>query len=76
MCLAVPARVETKDDNNMATVSVLGVTRDVSIDLTPSVEVGDYVLVHAGFSIEIVDEKFAQETLELVKQMPEMVDIK
>lgn len=76
MCLAVPARVETLGDNNMASVSVLGVERDISIDLTPSVKIGDYVLVHAGFSIEIVDQKTAEETLRLVKQMPEMVDIR
>ncbi len=76
MCLAVPAKVESLMCDNMATVSVLGVKRDISVDLTPDVQIGDYVLVHAGFSIEIVDEVTAKETLELVKQMPEMVDIR
>lgn len=75
MCLAIPARVEDISDDNMSTVSVLGVKKDISIDLTPDVKVGDYVLVHAGFAIEIVDEKTASETLDLVKNMPNMADI-
>ncbi len=54
----------------MATVDILGVTREISVDLTPQVQVGDYVLVHAGFAIEVVDEQFALETIELVKQFP------
>ena len=45
-------------------------TREISVDLTPQVQVGDYVLVHAGFAIEVVDEQFALETIDLVKQFP------
>ena len=75
MCLAIPAKVEDIRDENMSTVSVMGVKRDVSIDLTPDVRVGDYVLVHAGFAIEIVDEASAKKTLELIKEMPQMADI-
>ena len=36
--------------------------------------VGDYVLVHAGYGIEIVDEKFANETLELIREFPDLID--
>ena len=75
MCLAIPAIVEDLTDDNMSIVSVLGVKKEVSVDLTPDVKVGDYVLVHAGFAIEIVDEATAKETLELVKNMPNMADI-
>lgn len=57
----------------MATVDILGVTREISVDLTPSVQVGDYVLVHAGFAIEVVDEQFAQETLDLIREFPDLV---
>lgn len=57
----------------MATVDILGVTREISVDLTPSVRVGDYVLVHAGFAIEVVDEQFAQETLDLIREFPDLV---
>ncbi len=69
MCLAIPARVTTIDEDNMAQVEVLGVVRQASLDLTPQAQVGDYVLVHAGFAIEVVDTAQAQETIELVKQL-------
>lgn len=72
MCLAIPMRISELNEDNMATVDVLGVTRSVSLDLTPAAQVGDYVLVHAGFAIEVVDEQFAQETLDLIKQFPEL----
>lgn len=73
MCLAIPAQITELKDNNMVEVNILGATREASIDLTPTAKVGDYVLVHAGFAIEVVDPAFAEETLELVKQFPEMV---
>lgn len=70
MCLAIPAQVREKSGVNLATVDVLGVTRKVSLDLVSATDVGDWVLVHAGFAIEKVDEQFAQETLELLRSMP------
>ena len=75
MCLAIPAQVSDIGEDNLATVDIMGVTRQVSLDLTPAAKVGDYVLVHAGFAIEIVDEQFAQETLDLIRQFPELADI-
>lgn len=75
MCLAIPAQVKKINDNKLATVDILGVTREISLDLTPQAEVGSFVLVHAGFAIEVVDEQFAQETLDLIKQFPELADL-
>lgn len=75
MCLAIPAKVAKLDEGNLATVDILGVTREISVDLTPQAQVGDYVLVHAGFAIEVVDEQFAQETIDLIRQFPELADI-
>ena len=75
MCLAIPAKVEQINNNHLATVDILGVTREVALDLTPAAKVGDYVLVHAGFAIEIVSEEFAQETLDLIKEFPELADM-
>jgi hydrogenase expression/formation protein HypC len=75
MCLAIPARITELKEDNMAQVDILGITRDVSIDLTPAATEGDYVLVHAGFAIEVVDPEFAQETLDLVRQFPELADL-
>ena len=73
MCLAIPAQITELKDDGLATVDILGVTRDIAIDLTPQAGVGDFVLVHAGFAIEVVDPEYAQETLDLVKQFPELI---
>ncbi|MCI9494593.1 MAG: HypC/HybG/HupF family hydrogenase formation chaperone [Adlercreutzia mucosicola] len=75
MCLAIPAKVAKLEEGNLATVDILGVSREISVDLTPQAQVGDYVLVHAGFAIEVVDEQFAQETIELIRQFPELADL-
>jgi hydrogenase assembly chaperone hypC/hupF len=56
MCLAVPARVISIDDQ-LASVEVQGVRRAASLMLLPEAAVGDYVLVHAGFAMQIVDEE-------------------
>lgn len=72
MCLAIPAKVAALEEGNLATVDILGVTREISVDLTPQAQVGDYVLVHAGFAIEVVDPDYAQETIDLIKQFPEL----
>ncbi|MEE8722105.1 MAG: HypC/HybG/HupF family hydrogenase formation chaperone [Eggerthellaceae bacterium] len=74
MCLAIPGCITKLEDDSMATVNIMGATRQVSLDLTPEAKVGDYVLVHAGFAIEVVDPQSAQETLDLVQQMVDLVD--
>ena len=74
MCLAIPMKITELGEGGMARVSAMGAERDVALDLTPQAEVGDYVLVHAGFAIEIVDEQYAAETLELIQTMADMVD--
>ena len=74
MCLAVPMQIVELKDNGMAEVTVMGATRDVALDLTPQAGVGDYVLVHAGFAIEVVDAQYAEDTLDLIKEMADLVD--
>ena len=74
MCLAVPMKIIELKDGGMAAVTVMGTMRDVALDLTPQAQVGDYVLVHAGFAIEIVDQQYAEETLELIQDMADMLD--
>lgn len=74
MCLAIPAQITELTEDGMATVDILGCTRDISIDLTPTAQAGDYVLVHAGFAIEVVDEQFAQETLDLIREFPDLAN--
>jgi hydrogenase expression/formation protein HypC len=58
----------------MATVDIMGVTRKVSVDLVPEAVVGDWLLVHAGFALQIIDEDVANDTLELLKQIPDFQD--
>ncbi len=75
MCLAIPAEVVEIGEDGLAQVNLLGVSREVSLDLTPQAKVGDYVLVHAGFAIEIVDQQYAQETIDLIKDFPELAEV-
>ncbi len=68
MCLAVPARVLEREDF-LATVEMNGVTRKVSLMLLPDAVVGDWVLVHAGFAVQTIDEADAKVTLDLLKEI-------
>lgn len=73
MCLAVPLRIEAIE-GGMATVELGGVRRQVSLVLSPEARVGDYVIVHTGFALSVLDEEEAQETLELFRAMEEMAE--
>jgi hydrogenase expression/formation protein HypC len=66
MCLGIPGKIieiYEKAGSKMAKVEFAGIKREVCIDLTPEAEIGDYVIVHVGFSISVIDEKEAMETL-------------
>ena len=71
MCLAIPALVKSIT-GYMAVVDIEGVTREVSLQLTPDAKVEDYVLLHTGYAISIIDEAEAQETLKLLRQIIEV----
>ncbi|HUS89432.1 MAG TPA: HypC/HybG/HupF family hydrogenase formation chaperone [Desulfosporosinus sp.] len=68
MCLAIPAKIVTMD-GSIAKVDMMGNERVVSIDLVPEVKLGEYVLVHAGFAIGIIDDESAKETEELLLEV-------
>jgi hydrogenase expression/formation protein HypC len=68
MCLAIPALVKSID-GLQADVEIGEVGRKVSIWLTPEVKVGEYVLLHTGYAINIFDEAEARETLKLLEEM-------
>ncbi len=70
MCLAVPALIKTID-GQQAEVDIDGVSREVSLQLTPDARVGDYVLLHTGYAISIIDAAEAAETLKLLKELGE-----
>ena len=75
MCLAIPGKIINIDsDKNHATVDYGdGTKRKANISLV-DVKKGDYVLVHAGFAIEVLDEKEAEKTLDLFREMLSMED--
>lgn len=68
MCLAVPVRVQ-EIEGSEAVVEISGVKRKISLALTPEAIVGQYVLIHAGYAIGVLDEDEAQETLKLFEEM-------
>ena len=72
MCLAVPGRLVSAEeigDNRLGVVDLGGSRRQVFLDFIPEAQVGDYILVHAGFAISRLDEQEAQETRELLEQI-------
>ena len=71
MCLAVPMQVKTIE-NEMAVCEIDGVKREASLMMLDSVQVGDYVLIHAGFAIERIDEDEAQLTLQALREALDM----
>ena len=71
MCLAIPAKVVYIDEDGFAKVDIIGTETKISTELTPDVKVGDFVLVHAGFSIEVIDENNAKQTLEIIEEIPD-----
>ena len=75
MCLAIPARIISIDGND-AEADVGGVRRKIGIMLTPQVKVGDYVLLHTGYSIAIVNATEAEETLALFRELAEVSEIR
>ncbi|MHB8894753.1 MAG: HypC/HybG/HupF family hydrogenase formation chaperone [Candidatus Geothermincolia bacterium] len=75
MCLAVPAEVVELHEFAIATIDIGGARKKVSLDLVDGVEVGDYVLVHAGFAIDRIDEEEAARTMELIRQLAELDEI-
>jgi hydrogenase expression/formation protein HypC len=70
MCLAIPALIKSIN-GQQAVADIEGVTRDISIQLTPEAKVGDYVLLHTGYAISIIDAAEAEETLKLLREMSE-----
>lgn len=68
MCLAIPALIRAIEGYR-AEVEIGGVKRVVSLQLVPEANIGDYVLIHTGYAINVVDEEEAQETLKLLAEL-------
>ncbi|MBN1634427.1 MAG: HypC/HybG/HupF family hydrogenase formation chaperone [Ignavibacteria bacterium] len=77
MCLAIPGKIVTINENSspkIAKVSFGGALRDICIDWVPDVKPGEYVLVHVGFALNVIDEEEARETLKLLNEIEENYD--
>lgn len=72
MCLAIPSKI-VSINNSIAEVNVAGTVIKASLQLLPEAGVGDYVLIHAGFAIQLFDEAEAIETLKLWKEIDEIL---
>jgi hydrogenase expression/formation protein HypC len=73
MCLAIPSTI-VKIEDEMATIDVAGVKRKASLLLVEDAQVGDYVIVHAGFAIRKIDEEAARESLKYLREAAEFAE--
>ncbi len=72
MCLAIPSKI-IEIDNNMGKIDVAGVQREASLLLLEDPRVGDWVIVHAGFAIQKIDEAVAQESLRYLREAAQLL---
>lgn len=68
MCLGIPGKI-IEINGDVARVDVAGTVKEANVSLMSSVKTGEFVIIHAGFAIERVDEEKAQETLSLIKEI-------
>lgn len=75
MCLAIPGKIESfveNSDPKLGTVNFGGIRKQVCMEMLPEAKVNDYVIVHVGFAISIIDEEEAKETLRLLSEAGEL----
>ncbi len=72
MCLAIPSKI-VKIKGNVATIDVDGVQREASLLLIDNPKIGDYVIVHAGFAINKINEEDALESLKLLREAASLI---
>jgi hydrogenase expression/formation protein HypC len=79
MCLAIPGKIVSLEERDSlrrtARVDFEGIRKEVSLAFTPEARLGDYVLVHVGFALTVVDEGEAQRIFESLRQMDELNDL-
>lgn len=69
MCLAVPSKIIELKKDYMGTVDMEGVKMDVSLQLVPEAKVGDYVIIHVGLALSIIDPQEAKKSLEFFNEI-------
>ena len=75
MCLAIPARVVELLPDDMARIDLDGVRKDISLSLVEGVQVGDYVIVHVGYALQLLDPEEAAQTLALFAELNAASDL-
>ncbi len=79
MCLAVPGKIMGIDDTDpvfrSGKVNFAGIIKNVNLAYVPEAKIGDYVLVHVGFAISIINEAEAQEVFGYLRQMGELAEL-
>ena len=80
MCLAIPGKIksiEMQYDGTVRMAQVLfgGITKEATLEMVPHAQEGDYVLVHVGVAISVVDEKEAKETYQYLKEVGELDEL-
>ena len=73
MCLAIPALIKSIEGKE-AEAEIGGMTRRISLWLTPEAKVGDYVLIHTGYAINILDQEEAKETLKWLEEIARLAE--
>ena len=74
MCLGIPVKVISIEEQNQGKVDYLGTQVKANFSLLENIKVGDWVIIHAGFAISRLDEEDAQETLDLLREYAESLD--
>ena len=74
MCLAIPSKITAIDPSGLGTIDVDGVTRQASLLLLENPQVGDWVIVHAGFAIQKISPETARESLQILKETLSFVE--
>ncbi|GAB4432791.1 MAG: HypC/HybG/HupF family hydrogenase formation chaperone [Anaerolineae bacterium] len=79
MCLGVPGKIVEINENpsglTMGKVNFSGITKEVCLAYVPEAKIDDYVVVHVGFAISIIDEKEAMEVFDFLRQMEELDEL-
>ena len=80
MCLAIPGKIKTIESQmdgmlRMAKVQFGGITKEASLEMVPQAKEGDYVLVHVGVAISVVNEEEAKKTFEFLKEAGELDEL-
>ena len=79
MCLAIPGKILSVSSDEpygrMGKVNFGGIAKDVNLSYVPEAQVGDYVVVHVGFALSVLDEEEANKTLEYIRQMEELGEL-